>query len=215
MNGVFINYRTGDGEKAAEQIDEKLLPVFGRKRVFRDQRELEPGVEYEKKLWDRLHKSSVFLALVGPGWLTARDEAGRLKLHDEDDFVRREIAVALRQTATQVIPVLLGAGVAPPKPVQLPADIRELAGRQVMFLRPALGHIDLPLIVAEVRKYLPARKDKKERDAAARARGTYDGGRGNDSSVTVTGNTGAVGVSYGDNPGPVINFTDQQRGRRR
>lgn len=35
MTDVFINYRTGDGDKTAALIDQELSGRFGQKRIFR------------------------------------------------------------------------------------------------------------------------------------------------------------------------------------
>jgi hypothetical protein len=48
---------------------------------------------------------SVLIAVVGPQWTTAAEDAGR-RLDDPQDWVRLEIEAALRRRA-RVIPVLL------------------------------------------------------------------------------------------------------------
>lgn len=75
MAGVFINYRTGDGAVAAVLLDEELKDVFGPENVFRDRRTTPPGVHFPPELWRHLENCGVLLVLIGPNWLSVRDEA--------------------------------------------------------------------------------------------------------------------------------------------
>ncbi|WP_405583014.1 toll/interleukin-1 receptor domain-containing protein [Streptomyces sp. NBC_01190] len=185
MTGAFINYRTGDGEKEAALLDEVLRQEFGNKRVFRDQRALEPGEDFPAKLWQRLRESNVVLVLVGPNWLTARNEAGELKLLVKGDYVHDEIAAALQQSPTRVITILLN-GTPHLVAAQLPPEIKKLADRQVMYLRTPLAHLDLPLVVKEVRKYLPPAGGKRAKDRGP--------GRGPNGGTSLTGIKGSAVV---------------------
>jgi hypothetical protein len=72
------------------------------------------------------------LVLIGPDWLTAHDEYGRRSLDDPDDFIRNEIADALRHEIP-VVPVLVG-GADFPDTHALPLDIGGLAERQGITL---------------------------------------------------------------------------------
>ena len=67
------------------------------------------------------------LALIGPGWLDAKDSAGNRRLDSPTDLVRQEIAAALKRNIL-VTPVLLQGAQMPP-PERLPEDIRELVYR--------------------------------------------------------------------------------------
>src|SRR5262249_34045163 len=72
----------------------------------------------------------VLLALIGPGWLDARDASGQRRLDNPLDFVRLEIEAALRRNI-RVIPVLLdGAGL--PHEDSLPAALQPLTRRQAL-----------------------------------------------------------------------------------
>ncbi|MFE7268415.1 hypothetical protein ACFU9B_41625 [Streptomyces sp. NPDC057592] len=42
MTDVFINYRTGDGEKTAALIDQELSRRFGNGRIFRASKSIAP-----------------------------------------------------------------------------------------------------------------------------------------------------------------------------
>jgi hypothetical protein len=67
------------------------------------------------------------LALIGPGWLDAKDASGNRRLESPTDYVRQEIAAALKRNIS-VTPVLLQGAAVPPAE-RLPEDIRDLAFR--------------------------------------------------------------------------------------
>jgi len=68
---------------------------------------------------------------VGTGrWLISSDEDGRRRLEKPDDFVRLEIATALKR-GIRVIPVLVD-GVSMPRPGDLPDDLKSLVRRQAL-----------------------------------------------------------------------------------
>jgi hypothetical protein len=64
------------------------------------------GANFAKVLGEEVAKCDVLLAIIGPGWIDARDEDGRRRLENPHDFVRIEIATALKRVIP-VIPVLL------------------------------------------------------------------------------------------------------------
>jgi hypothetical protein len=85
------------------------------------------GQDFRRVLTERLESCDVMLALIGPGWLDSKDGAGRRRLDDASDFVRQEIAAALKRNIP-VTPVLLQSAQMP-SPERLPDDIRELVYR--------------------------------------------------------------------------------------
>jgi hypothetical protein len=48
----------------------------------------------------------VMLAIIGPNWLNSKDESGQRRLDNPADYVRVEIAAALRRNI-RVVPVLV------------------------------------------------------------------------------------------------------------
>jgi TIR domain len=149
---IFINFRGEDGGWAAALIDAKLTERFGRSQVFRDSRSIELGAHFPPVIWDALRRCSVLLAIIGPTWLTASDADVR-KLDRPQDYVRREIALAL-QNGKRVIPVLLG-DTALLKRAQLPDDIADLAERQYVRLSVRTSGVDLDRLVDDLSALLP------------------------------------------------------------
>ena len=159
MPDIFINYRTNDEEASANLIAKELGDRFGHNRVFRASRSIKLGEDYTRKLLDAVQDSKVLLAVIGSRWLTAVDEQGRNRLHNEDDWTRREILEAFEH-GVGVIPVLVGSAERlrtsdlPPELSRLvncqyhkldhrssEADLRNL-GDRLIELVPSLGDND-------------------------------------------------------------------------
>ena len=120
MPEVFLNYRTGDGEAAAALTDSLLSSRFGADKIFFAHRSLEPGTRFPAALIDEVLRSRVVLAFMGQNWPHDR------RLHDEDDFVRREI-MAAHGAEIPVIPVHLDRLAPRLSARELPAELGWLA----------------------------------------------------------------------------------------
>jgi hypothetical protein len=88
---------------------------------------IEPGVDFTSAIANSLECCDVMLAIIGPRWLGARNQAGS-RIKDEDDWVRLEIATALNRNI-RVVPVLVDGGDLPGED-ELPADLQPLLKRQ-------------------------------------------------------------------------------------
>ena len=104
--GIFISYRRDDSRHAAGRLVDRLAQIFPRDQLFMDIDAIEPGLDFEEVINEKLEACDVMLAVIGPNWATSRDESGALRLEDPDDFVRLEIAAALKRDI-RVIPVLV------------------------------------------------------------------------------------------------------------
>jgi hypothetical protein len=124
---IFISYRREDASTSAVAICQYLERAFGRSRVFIDV-DMRAGSKFPEVLEHRLAECKVLLALMGPKWLDAQDEAGNRRLDDPNDWVRLEIARALKRDIT-VIPVCVEGGNLPKKGA-LPEDIQGVVDHQ-------------------------------------------------------------------------------------
>jgi hypothetical protein len=134
MPGTFISYRRDDAAGYAGRLHEALERRLGGELIFRDVDTLEPGHDFVEAIETSVRECQVFLAIIGREWLDATDAAGRRRLDQPHDYVRREVAAALGHPGVRVIPVLI-EGATMPAPEALPEDIRPLTRRHAMNLR--------------------------------------------------------------------------------
>jgi hypothetical protein len=114
---IFLNYRRQDAPAHAGRLYEGLAERFGPARVYRDIDTIHAGAEFAPKIENALDSVGAILVVIGRNWLGA--------MGDPDDFVRLEIAYALRHNM-KVIPVLV-AGATMPAADELPPDLADLA----------------------------------------------------------------------------------------
>jgi TIR domain len=150
---VFISYRRDDSAGHAGRVHDRLEREFGRDLLFMDVDAIPLGANFLKVLNDEVAKCDVLLAVIGPGWLDARDENGHRRLDSPNDFVRIEIAAALKRDIP-VIPILLD-GTQVPKAERLPDDIKELAFRNGLQVRHASFHNDMDKLIRGLRGHHP------------------------------------------------------------
>ena len=145
---IFISYRREDSAPHALSIGQYLEHEFGRRNVFIDV-DMYAGAKFPVVLEQRLAACKVMLALIGPHWLNARDEEGHLRLDNPEDWVRLEIASALKRGIT-VVPVRVG-GAELPKKANLPADIRGLLDHQAATVSTVGFRNEMAGLVRDIR----------------------------------------------------------------
>ena len=134
---VFISYRRDDAGGSAGRLADTLRLALGeRGEILRDVDKLiPPGADFLSVITEAIGRSDAFLAVIGPDWLSMRDERGNQRLTLEQDVVRREIIAALDSTIA-VIPVLVDDAEMPAAS-DLPPVIAALAGRNAIELSDA------------------------------------------------------------------------------
>ena len=130
---IFINYRREDSLSTAGRLHDKLAQALGRKSLFMDVDHIPPGVDFVSYLNGQVANCNLFLAVIGPQWLSAKNEKGERRIDDPDDFVVVEIAAALERQIP-VIPVLVD-GARMPSANELPDSLRPLVRRHAFELR--------------------------------------------------------------------------------
>src|SRR5262245_42929758 len=106
MAVIFISYRRADSQDVTGRIYDRLIASFSQNQVFKDVDNIPLGVSFPTHLRQMLGKAGVVLVIIGPTWVTVRDDTGQRRLDDPNDFVRLEVETALR-ASLPVIPVLV------------------------------------------------------------------------------------------------------------
>ena len=145
MSNVFISYRRSDSEGEAGRLADDLSRRFGENAVFMDVDTIRPGRDFRKAIDESIRSCNALLAMVGPDWFGAADAHGNQRLSDESDYVRVEIASALKRDIP-VIPVLV-RGARMPSADTLPKDLEDLAYRNAVELTHARWRSDVQFLM--------------------------------------------------------------------
>lgn len=148
---VFISYRRDDSEGEAGRLFDDLSQRFGPNSVFMDVAGISPGVDFRKAIDDNVAQCAVLLVMIGPAWATLQGETGTARLREPNDFVRLEVATALKGK-TAVIPVLVH-GAKMPKAEQLPEELKDLVFRNCVELTHARWNSDLAVLVSALEPF--------------------------------------------------------------
>jgi hypothetical protein len=140
---IFINYRIKDSIDLVSHLYDYLVRDFGEENVFWDKHNLEAG-RWSTQLEEAVRRCPVMLSIIGPEWHKVtfpegHAKAGFPRLSDPDDWVRKEItlALSLHDSGQRVIPVLLQGRLLPQKEWLANVGLGELWECQPCPLRSA------------------------------------------------------------------------------
>src|SRR5271163_766568 len=156
MARIFINYRRDDTPGVAGRLFDYLASKYSRRELFMDVDAVQPGLDFAKQLDTQVSQCHVLLAVIGPHWLDAHDQAGNRRLDSDKDYVRIELASALKRDIV-VIPVLVDGAVMPPEE-SLSEDLRPLARRHALELRHTRFNADADAIMHALETVVPRRR---------------------------------------------------------
>jgi TolB-like protein/tetratricopeptide (TPR) repeat protein len=132
---IAISYRRDDSSPITGRLYDRLQEKFGPQNVFMDIDSIRPGVDFREQINETISHADAVVAVIGRRWLGEQPDGSR-RIDDPNDFVRLEIASALK-CKIPVIPVLVDD--APmPKQTKLPPDIEPLVYRQALPLDSGL-----------------------------------------------------------------------------
>jgi hypothetical protein len=131
MNGqIFISYRREESRWSAKMLRERLSRSFEPQQIFMDIDTIAPGEDFVKAIETTVAKCDVLIGVIGNNWLTSKDDHGDRRIENPEDFVRMEIATALKREI-RVIPVLVD-GALMPRSTDLPDDLKPLVRRNAL-----------------------------------------------------------------------------------
>jgi len=147
MPKLFISYRREDAAGFAGRLADALEARYGVGAVFRDVDDIQPGKDFVEALDTALRSTDVFIVMIGRQWLSVGGPDAP-RLHDPQDFVRREITMALERTIP-VIPALL-EGARMPTQAELPPELADLARRQAIVLDDRSWNADVQNLMGAI-----------------------------------------------------------------
>lgn len=150
---IFLSYRRGDTAGHVGRLYDELVRYFGKARVFMDIDGIAPGEDFVDVLDARLRDAAVVLVVIGPRWAGV-DADGRRRLDNPADFVRLEVAAALRRPDVTLVPVLCD-GAEMPSEASLPAPLAPLARRHAMVVSDLRWQHDVRQLTAAIEKHVP------------------------------------------------------------
>src|SRR5262245_11749628 len=149
MPSVFISYRRDDTGADAMLLRDAVRREFGEDSVFMDTSSLQAGGVWPDEIRKALAATQTVIVVIGPEWLrSGSSEWGMRRIDKEDDWVRQELEIALRENKL-VVPVLVREAKMPPTDV-LPESLRALPTRQQLSLRRDYWDHDVKLLLAQI-----------------------------------------------------------------
>jgi hypothetical protein len=148
---VFISYRREDSAGPAGWLYDRLSARYSPESVFMDVAGIQPGADFEESIENAVGVCNVMLAVMGPKWPGRASAAGARRIDDPNDFVRLEIAAALKLRIA-VIGVLVDGAAGPAKD-GLPRDIAELAQAPAVELRESCWDEDVGRLIAALEQH--------------------------------------------------------------
>ena len=169
MSGIFISYRRSGASQTAYRLKDRLKEAFGPDRVFVDVEDIEAGLPFDQVIRTALTHCSIALIVIGPRWATMRDPDGqRTRLADPEDWVRREVELAMA-SGVRVIPLLVD-GASMPDPMELPESLRPFARLQSEKLSEdeTYWRYDMQRLIDTLERIDPGLKRRPDPPAATR-----------------------------------------------
>ncbi len=146
---VFISYRREDSAGHAGRLLDRITSYFGERiEIFMDVDSIAPGEDFIQVIENAVGACEILVAVIGNDWLTITDETGKRRLDNPEDFVRVEIATALKRNV-RVIPVLV-QGARMPRRDQLPEPLANLTRRNAIEVSDARWKYDADRLIKTI-----------------------------------------------------------------
>jgi hypothetical protein len=147
---IFISYRRTDTSAFAGRINDRLQGEFGDGAIFMDVDSIDAGDNFQHSVQEAINSSLVFLAIIGRTWASVTDSAGKLRLHEPDDHVRREVSMAL-QADVKFFPVLVDGAVMPEKG-SIPSEIQQIVNLNAIQISHEKFGEDISSLITAISK---------------------------------------------------------------
>lgn len=120
---IFLSYRRDDTLAVSGRVSDQLIAAFGVDRVVFDLESTPIGVDFRDHIRSEIAKCHSLVAVIGPNWIGRTED--RVRLQEEDDYVRLELREAIEHSV-RIFPVLVGGATMPP-PNVFPAELARIS----------------------------------------------------------------------------------------
>lgn len=152
MLKLLISYRRGDTRRETLRIYQRLCTEFGQENVAKDLRAQSPAATFQSRLAEVLVSHNLVLVVIGPDWISQRDERGNPKIRNYNDDVHVELRTALARDGITVVPILIEGAMMPSKE-QLPTPLQDLVNKPALIIRKGpFFESDLDIVVDALRR---------------------------------------------------------------
>lgn len=127
---------------------------------------IEPGMDFVEAIDRAVGSCEALIVVIGRQWLTCVEPDGKRRLDNPNDFIRLEVATALKRNV-RVIPVLV-QGARMPKDDELPDELARLARRQAVEVSDTRWDSDVEQLIKALESALrPETQPKSGQQLAA------------------------------------------------
>ncbi|MEM9360482.1 MAG: toll/interleukin-1 receptor domain-containing protein, partial [Pseudomonadota bacterium] len=146
---IFISYRRSDEPGYAGWLYQLIEEEIGKEKIFKDiEGGFWDGDDFPDEIYRIIKEVKLIIAVIGPSWLVAKDKHGQRRLDDPNDWVRIEIANALK-LKKRVIPVLVNDAEFF-QATALPNDLKPLARKHVRRLSVDRFAQDAKILISNI-----------------------------------------------------------------
>jgi hypothetical protein len=156
---LFISYRRSDARGVAGRLSDTLGAYFGDERVFRDIENIAGGADFGDVIEQNLQTADAVIVLIGPDWLTLKNDSGLRRLDEQKDWVAQEIAVAI-EMKKPIFPVLV-EGASMPRAEELPERLKPLTRYNAMSISDDRWKSDVLRLGKIISLEIPSANERK------------------------------------------------------
>lgn len=157
---IFISYRRNDTRWVVSAIYQSLLKSFDPSQIFMDVDNIPVGADFVKAIETAVHKSDIFLAVIGKQWLMLDSKTSNRLIDNDGDYVRLEISTALKRKIP-VIPILVDDMNMPIRE-DLPPDLKQLSRIQAIEINHLRFNTDIDRLIKVIKDCWEAANKEKE-----------------------------------------------------
>ncbi len=160
---VFLSYRRDTDYFRASMIRMIIQSAAAPRERERDVEVFQDvdqrlGRDWPHEVQTQLADADIVLAVIGPGWLAVKDANERRRIDSPNDWVRKELELALSARKT-VIPVVSGGEM--PSAVALPETIAGLVNQSGLLVPENFSDNDLQPLLLEISRQRQAQSTPK------------------------------------------------------